>query len=120
MSGSSRDACPPGTGATTGRFHALVATLPVKIAAYSNGSNGMRTAFARALSGDLPQSRALAQDLAREFPELTLSGDTVKRRAPTTISWRCGRTPTRTFRFSSRSLTSGELDLRCRRAEPGA
>ena len=29
-------------GATTGRFHALVATLPVKIAAYSSGSNGMR------------------------------------------------------------------------------
>jgi hypothetical protein len=28
-------------------------------------------AFALALSGDLPQSRALAQDLAREFPEDT-------------------------------------------------
>ena len=33
-------------GATTGRFHALVATLPVKIAAYSSGSNGMRTKLA--------------------------------------------------------------------------
>ena len=30
-------------GATTGRLHALVATLPVKIAPYSSGSNGMRT-----------------------------------------------------------------------------
>ena len=29
------------------------------------------TAFALALSGDLPQSRALAEDLAREFPEDT-------------------------------------------------
>ena len=28
-------------------------------------------AFALALSGDLPQSRALAEDLAREFPEDT-------------------------------------------------
>ena len=28
-------------------------------------------AFALALSGDLPQSRALADDLAREFPEET-------------------------------------------------
>ena len=33
-------------GATTGRFHALVATLPVEIAAYSSGSNGMRTRLA--------------------------------------------------------------------------
>jgi hypothetical protein len=29
------------------------------------------TAFALALSGDLPQSRALAEDLSREFPEDT-------------------------------------------------
>ena len=28
-------------------------------------------AFALALAGDLPQSRALAEDLAREFPEDT-------------------------------------------------
>src|SRR5262245_27689069 len=30
---------------TAGRFHALVQILPVKIAAYSSGSNGMRTKF---------------------------------------------------------------------------
>jgi hypothetical protein len=29
-------------GAKKGRFHALVAILPVTIAAYSSGSNGMR------------------------------------------------------------------------------
>ena len=33
-------------GATTGRLHALVAALPVTIAAYSSGSNGMRTKLA--------------------------------------------------------------------------
>ena len=33
-------------GATTGRFHALVAALPVTIATYSSGSNGMRTRLA--------------------------------------------------------------------------
>ena len=31
---------------TTGRLHALLGVLPVRIAAYSNGSNGMRTKLA--------------------------------------------------------------------------
>ena len=39
-------------GATTGRFHALVATLPVRIAAYSSGSNGMRTRLAAPVRDD--------------------------------------------------------------------
>jgi len=39
-------------GATTGRFHALVATLPVKIAAYWSGSNGMRARLRAPLRDD--------------------------------------------------------------------
>ena len=65
-------------GATTGRFHALVATLPVKIAAYSSGSNGMRTKLAAPVivrnttpCGSRKSSLALALASSRSSPSVT-------------------------------------------------
>jgi hypothetical protein len=65
-------------GATTARFHALVATLPVKIAAYSSGSNRMRTKLALPVRDPTTtpcrstmSTIALALALSRSSPSVT-------------------------------------------------
>ena len=65
-------------GAATGRFHALVAILPVTIAAYSSGSNGMRTKLMAPVRddnttpcGSITSSIALALASSRSSPSVT-------------------------------------------------